>query len=153
KFVPGGNGATPGVIFGGTNYVDCVGTGMSSTGVWNGDYVSGDGVFLLTPGGPVKFNDISDGTSNTACFSESTYGNGLPALSPAPARIDPMVIATDISGSAMDPTTCAQTTTVTGQRGDRWINGGYLATSYNHYLMPNSPTLDCLNTSNNYGLK
>ena len=41
----------------------------------------------------------------------------------------------------------------TGQRGDRWINGGYLATAYNHFATPNSPTWDCLNKSNNYGLK
>ena len=53
----------------------------------------------------------------------------------------------------MDPATCAQTTTYTGQRGDRWINGGYLSTAYNHWTLPNSPTFDCLNSANNYGLK
>src|SRR6185312_5723103 len=64
--VVGGNGAAPGVTFGGTNYSSCVGTGNSSSGVINGDYVSGDGVFLLLPGGPVTMNAITDGTSNTA---------------------------------------------------------------------------------------
>jgi prepilin-type N-terminal cleavage/methylation domain-containing protein/prepilin-type processing-associated H-X9-DG protein len=151
--VPGGNGATPGVVFGGTNYVSCVGTGASSGGVINGDYVSGNGVFLLRPGGPVAIKDILDGTSNTAAFSESVYGNGLAATSPAPANLDPMVLARDVSGSAMDPATCAGTTTYTGQRGDRWINGGYLSTAYNHFTTPNSATFDCLNTANNYGLK
>jgi prepilin-type N-terminal cleavage/methylation domain-containing protein/prepilin-type processing-associated H-X9-DG protein len=151
--VPGGNGATPGVTFGGTNYVSCVGTGGSSSGVINGDYVSGDGVFLLVPGGPIAIKDITDGLSNTAAFSESVYGNGAAGLSAAPAHLDPLVTAIDISGSAMDPTTCAQTTTVTGQRGDRWINGGYLSTAYNHYTTPNSSTPDCLNSANNYGLK
>jgi prepilin-type processing-associated H-X9-DG protein len=53
----------------------------------------------------------------------------------------------------MDPATCAATTTYTGQRCDRWINGGYLSTAYNHYYPPNSSTLDCLNSSNNFGLK
>ena len=149
---PGGNGATPGVTFGGTNYVSCVGTGASSSGVLNGDYVSGDGVFLLLPGGPIRFKNIIDGTSNTAAFSESIYGDGSPALSPAAAP-DPTILATDISGSAMDPATCAQTTTYTGQRGDRWINGGYLSTAYNHFATPNSATFDCLNSANNYGLK
>ena len=153
--VPGGNGATAGVTFGGTNYVCCVGTGASSSGVINGDYVTGNGVFLLSPGGPVKMTDIEagDGTSNTAAFSESIYGNGLAGLSPAPAVIDPTVMAIDINGSAMDPATCASTQTVTGQRGDRWINGGYLSTAYNHWVVPNSPTPDCLNSANNYGLK
>ncbi len=153
NYVPGGNGVLAGVIFGGTSYVSCVGTGMSSSGVINGDYVSGDGVFLLPPGGPIRILDISDGSSNTACFSESVYGNGLAGLSAAPANPDPMYLAKDISGSAMDPATCAGTSTYTGQRGDRWINGGYLSTAYNHWVSPNSSTFDCLNSANNYGLK
>ncbi|HEY7159234.1 MAG TPA: DUF1559 domain-containing protein [Gemmataceae bacterium] len=151
--VLGGHGVVPGIIYAGTNYVSCVGTGASSSGVINGDYVSGDGVFLLRPGPLVNFASITDGTSNTAAFSESIYGNGLAGLSPSPGNPDPSVLAKDISGSAMDPTTCAQTTTYTGQRGDRWINGGYLSTAYNHWTTPNSSTFDCLNSANNYGLK
>ena len=88
--VYGGNGATLGVVFGGTNYVSCVGTGMSSTGVINGDYVSGNGMFLLLPGGPISINQILDGTSNTAAFSESVYGTGYAGLSPATANPNPM---------------------------------------------------------------
>jgi prepilin-type N-terminal cleavage/methylation domain-containing protein len=110
--VLGGNGAVPGIVYGGTNYSSCVGTGLSSSGVYNGDYVSGDGVFLLVPGGPINFSSITDGTSNTAAFSESLYGDGSPALS-VPATPDPMLHAKDISGSAMDPGTCASTTTYT----------------------------------------
>jgi prepilin-type N-terminal cleavage/methylation domain-containing protein/prepilin-type processing-associated H-X9-DG protein len=151
--VPGGNGAVAGVTFAGTNYSSCVGTGLSSSGTYNGDYVTGDGVFLLVPGGPTKITAIADGTSNTAMFSESIYGDGSPSLSTPTGTPDPTLLAKDISGSAMDPTTCANTTTYTGQRGDRWINGGYLSTAYNHYLTPNSPTFDCLNSANNYGLK
>jgi prepilin-type processing-associated H-X9-DG protein len=150
--VPGGNGATLGVVFGGTNYVSCVGTGMSNSGVINGDYVSGDGVFLLLPG-VTTIASITDGTSNTAAFSESVFGDGTAGLSPAPANPDPSNLARDINGSAMDPSTCASTTTFTGQRGDRWINGGYLSTAYNHWTTPNSATFDCLNSANNYGLK
>lgn len=150
--VPGGNGAVPGVTFGGTNYSSCVGTGINSAGIYNGDYVTGDGVFLLVPGGPVTLNTISDGTSNTAAFSESSYGDGSPGQS-TPSTPDPKIHAKHINGSGMDPGTCAGTMTYTGQRGDRWINGGYLSTAYNHYLTPNSPTFDCLNTSNNFGLK
>jgi prepilin-type N-terminal cleavage/methylation domain-containing protein/prepilin-type processing-associated H-X9-DG protein len=153
--VLGGNGATPGVVFGGTNYVSCVGTGSSSNGAINGDYVTGDGVFLLVPGGPTRITDITDGTSNTAAFSESVYGDGTAALSPPPGAgpIDNLALAIDINGSAMDPATCASTNTYTGQRGDRWINGGYLSTAYNHWTTPNSTTPDCLNSANNFGLK
>jgi prepilin-type N-terminal cleavage/methylation domain-containing protein/prepilin-type processing-associated H-X9-DG protein len=150
--VPGGNGAVAGVTFGGTNYVSCVGTGASSSGVLNGDYVTGDGVFLLVPG-TVKMADITDGLSNTAAFSESVYGDGTASLSPPPAIPDPLNLAKDVSGSAMGPAACASAGTYTGQRGDRWINGGYLATAYNHWATPNSATFDCLNTANNFGLK
>jgi prepilin-type N-terminal cleavage/methylation domain-containing protein/prepilin-type processing-associated H-X9-DG protein len=154
--VPGGAGATPGVTFGGTNYVSCTGTGRSASGVFNGDYVTADGLFILAGAAgthPLAMRDILDGTTNTAAFSESVYGNGAASLSSAPAPQDPMQLAIQISGSAMDPATCASTSTFTGQRGDRWINGGYLSTAYNHYLTPNSAALDCLNTANNYGLK
>jgi prepilin-type N-terminal cleavage/methylation domain-containing protein/prepilin-type processing-associated H-X9-DG protein len=151
--VPGGNGATPGVVFGGTNYVSNVGTGLSGTGVINGDYVTGNGVFLLKPGGPIRIADITDGTSQTAAFSESTYGDGTAALSTETGILDPLLLAKDLSGSAMDPVSCAQATTYTGQRGDRWINGGYLSTAYNSFTTPNSATFDCLNTANNFGLK
>ena len=154
--VPGGNGATPGVTFGGTNYVSCTGTGLGQNGIMNGDYATANGMFVLAGAGnahPIAMSDIRDGTTNTAAFSEAAYGSGLAALSSAPAPRDPMLLAIDISGSGMDPATCAATTTFTGQRGDRWINGGYLATAYNHYLAPNSPLFDCLNTANNYGLK
>jgi prepilin-type N-terminal cleavage/methylation domain-containing protein/prepilin-type processing-associated H-X9-DG protein len=154
--VQGGNGATPGVVFGGTNYVTCTGSGNSTSGVINGDYVTADGLFvLLGPSGrpPLAIRDIVDGTSNTAAMSESTYGDGSAALGSPAAPQNPMTLAKDINGSAMDPATCAATTTYTGQRGDRWINGGYLSTAYNHYLTPNSTTPDCLNSANNYGLK
>jgi prepilin-type N-terminal cleavage/methylation domain-containing protein/prepilin-type processing-associated H-X9-DG protein len=151
--VIGGNGAAPGVIFGGNNYSSCTGTGNSSSGVINGDYVSGDGVFLLVPGGPITMNAITDGTSNTAAFSESVYGDGTAPLTGGLMNPDPLNLALDISGNGMDPVTCASTTTYTGQRCDRWINGGYLSTAYNHWTTPNSPTLDCLNSANNFGLK
>ncbi len=151
--VVGGNGAIAGVTFGGTNYVSCVGTGNSSSGVINGDYVSGNGVFLLVPGGPIAITSITDGTSSTALFSESVYGDGTAGLSSISGTPNPINLAKDISGSAMDPTTCGGTATYTGQRGDRWINGGYLSTAYNHWVTPNSPTFDCLNSANNYGLK
>jgi prepilin-type N-terminal cleavage/methylation domain-containing protein/prepilin-type processing-associated H-X9-DG protein len=157
--VLGGNGATAGVTFGGTNYVTCTGTGKSSSGIINGDYLSADGVFVLASATglrPIRMADIRDGLTSTAAFSESTYGNGQAGLSPPPSPLPQnaaMTLAIDINGSAMDPGTCAATTTYTGQRGDRWINGGYLSTAYNHYLTPNSQVFDCLDSANNYGLK
>lgn len=158
-YVPGGTGVMPGVVFGGTNYVTCTGTGVSASGVIDGDYATANGVFVLASAmglQPIRVADIMDGLSVTAAFSESVYGNGLPALStpasPLPANAAKK-LAIELSGNKLDQAACAAATTYTGQRGDRWINGGYLSTAYNHFLPPNSIAFDCLNTANNYGLK
>ncbi|HEX7379158.1 MAG TPA: DUF1559 domain-containing protein [Pirellulales bacterium] len=159
--VSGGAGATPGVVFGGTNYVTCTGTGLGAGGIFNGDYTTANGVFVLASAAglrPIRIADIVDGTSVTAAFSESLYGNGAPTLSPPPVPMPasaPRKLAIELSGgsSTLDSATCAAATTYTGQRGDRWINGGYLSTAYNHFLPPNSSSFDCLDTYNNYGLK
>ena len=141
------NGRAPGSLYSGNNYAGCVGTGVN-----DGDYVTGDGVFLLTR--PVGFKDITDGTSNTAAFSELTIGNG--AVGPGPFPTDPRKQFAQLPGST--PTNLANcnpggTMTWSGMRGDRWINGGYQATLYNHNAGPNTTlNFDCINAANNYGL-
>lgn len=158
-YVPGGAGVTPGVVFGGTNYVTCTGTGVGVGGVINGDYTTADGIFVLASATglrPIRIANIVDGLSVTAAFSESVYGNGMPAMSPPPSPLPKNAstrLAVELAGSAMDSAACAAAAAFTGQRGDRWINGGYLSTAYNHVLAPNSALFDCLNTANNYGLK
>ena len=69
---------------------------------------------------------------------------------------DPRQQFVQLPGST--PTTAAACapgpgTTWAGNRGDRWINGGYLSTLYNHYYPPNAlGTYDCINAANNFGL-
>jgi prepilin-type N-terminal cleavage/methylation domain-containing protein/prepilin-type processing-associated H-X9-DG protein len=140
------NGRVPGSIYGGNNYAGNVGTGVN-----NGDYVTGDGVFLLT--NPVGFKSITDGTSNTAAFSELALGNGISG--PGPTPNDPRKQFVQPAGSTLPtPANCAPGAAPwSGNRGDRWINGGYLSTLYNHYALPNDPrTFDCINSANNFGL-
>ncbi len=137
-------GRVPGSTYGGNNYAGNVGTGVNA-----GDYVTGDGVFLLNV--RLGFRDIRDGTSNTAAFSELTVGNG----SSVPGTpVDPRQQFIQLSGST--PTTPGACTpgagAWSGNRGDRWINGGYQATLYNHYAPPNAAGYDCINAANNYGL-
>jgi len=175
--VPGTNGVFSGVngpgnvpllvVLAGTNYSSCVGTGNFVSGGIYGEYQYGDGGFLdpASPGFYVRIAMITDGTSNTAAFSESTYGNGDPALNSNPSSLDPSLVAIDLS-TTMSPSACWPTSTsnwtpstlpantfFTGQRGDRWINGGYLSTAYSHYYTPNTPQFDCLNSGNAAGLK
>lgn len=136
----------PGSAFGANNYVCNVGTGMGGGGVYNGDYVSGDGVFLLRH--PIRITDITDGTSNTAALSEALLGDGLTG------GTDVRREARMLGGSTpTTPATCGGGGTDGTQNGNKWINGGYWATAYNHYFLPNTTSWDCINTANNYGLK
>ncbi|MCE9527476.1 MAG: DUF1559 domain-containing protein [Planctomycetales bacterium] len=133
-------GRVPGSTFAACNYVGNVGTGIN-----NGDYVTGDGVFLLNTS--IGFQDLTDGSSQTVAFSESLLGDGSSTPSDSRRQV------VQLSGST--PTAPGNCTAgpYFGKRGDRWINGGYLATLYNHYSPPNDAQWDCLNSANNFGLK
>jgi prepilin-type N-terminal cleavage/methylation domain-containing protein/prepilin-type processing-associated H-X9-DG protein len=133
-------GRVPGSTFAACNYVGNVGTGIN-----NGDYVTGDGVFLLTT--TVGFQDLIDGSSQTAAFSESLLGDG------GFTQTDSRRQVVQLSGSTPTAPGSCTSGPYFGKRGDRWINGGYLATLYNHYFPPNAPDWDCLNAANNFGLK
>ncbi len=134
------NGRVPGLTFGGCNLVANVGTGIN-----NGDYVTGDGVFLLN--NPVGFRNVTDGSSHTAAFSESIIGDGQNVAN------TPQRQAVQLSGGTPPSADVCSSGPWIGKRGDRWINGGYLSTAYNHFALPNSTTWDCLNSSNNFGWK
>ena len=148
-----GSVGVPGAPYAPSNYVCNVGTGMSGAGVYNGDYVTGDGVFLLNH--PVNLNNILDGTAYTACMSEALIGDGSAPSSLTDVRRQALVLP---GSTQTTPQACAAGATggafwSGNYNGNSWINGGYWATDYNHYLTPNAPACDCLNTANNYGLK
>ncbi|HVK12761.1 MAG TPA: DUF1559 domain-containing protein [Gemmataceae bacterium] len=137
----------------GTNYAACNGTGVGVDGTGTitaylriGD---GNGVFAQTP---VRIADLTDGTSNTAAFSESTLGAG--AL-PADPTTDPRRVVLEVAGGN-DPTPGAcdgAAGTFVANRGGQWINGHYGNTLYNHFYTPNQVgKWDCGNGSHNKGL-
>ena len=64
------------------NYVACTGSGN----IGNGTIAGADGVFYLTSA--VRFADMVDGSSNTACFSERTLGTGLTLTVPTLSQSD-----------------------------------------------------------------
>jgi prepilin-type N-terminal cleavage/methylation domain-containing protein len=138
-------GRVPGSAYAGNNYAGNVGTGVN-----NGDYVTGDGVFLLN--NAIGFKDIKDGTSSTAAFSELALGDGSSGGGTTPA--DPRREFIQLPGSTVTtPAACTPGGGPwSGMRGDRWINGGYLSTLYNHYYPPNAAAFDCINAANNFGL-
>jgi prepilin-type N-terminal cleavage/methylation domain-containing protein/prepilin-type processing-associated H-X9-DG protein len=138
---PTPGGRVPGSAYAGNNYAGNVGTGVNA-----GDYVTGDGVFLLNS--PIGFKDITDGTSNTAAFSELLLGDGSSGTTPTSPRRQFIQLP---GSTPTTPSACTGGTYV-GLRGDRWINGGYQATLYNHFYLPNSSSYDCINSANNYGI-
>ncbi|HZT82461.1 MAG TPA: DUF1559 domain-containing protein, partial [Gemmataceae bacterium] len=84
----------PGSPYGATNYVANVGSGL----VGYGDITAGDGVFWQNA---VRLTDITDGTSNTAAFSESLLGDGQSPKGQTP--LDPRREVLEVAG-ANDPT-------------------------------------------------
>jgi prepilin-type N-terminal cleavage/methylation domain-containing protein/prepilin-type processing-associated H-X9-DG protein len=125
----------------GSNYVANNGSGTVAYGL----IASGDGVFNQTYQG---FKHLTDGSSNTAAFSESTLGRGDPSTPPDP-RHDVLELA---GGSDTTPAACAGGGTFSGKRGGKWIDGHYGNTLYNHFYTPNPREWDCGNGSHNKGL-
>jgi len=149
-------GVVPGSAYFGTNYVACNGTGVTfdAAGAILG-YLrisEGNGIFAQIPS---RIADITDGTTNTAAFSESLVGNGA-ILSGMPTDAASIRLAVlEVPGST-DPTPSAcdgGSGIWTMRRGEQWINGHFGNTLYNHFYTPNrSGKWDCGNVSHNKGL-
>jgi prepilin-type N-terminal cleavage/methylation domain-containing protein/prepilin-type processing-associated H-X9-DG protein len=138
----------------GTNYVACNGTGTTvdaSGVVIYMTIATGNGIFAQVP---TRIGGISDGTSNTAAFAESTLGNGVaPATGSRPS--DPRFVVLEVPGGG-DPTPAlcdGMSGTWDATRGGQWINGHFGNSLYNHYYPPNvAGKWDCGNASGNKGL-
>ncbi|MBX9584379.1 MAG: DUF1559 domain-containing protein [Gemmataceae bacterium] len=66
-----------GSLYGATNYVACVGSGL----VEYGQVAKADGIFGDQP---VRVVGITDGSSNTVAFAETLLGNGATSTGPTP---------------------------------------------------------------------
>ncbi len=127
-----------------TNYAVNVGTGTTNGGAPYGSPWNSDGMFRAKVG--TRIGDIRDGTSNTAMMSESTLGTG-PENSTGSIPDDPQTVYAYVQiGLPLNDATCAGATTWNNanRRGFMWATGEMRCASYNHYLLPNSPTPDCV---------
>ncbi|MEX0728846.1 MAG: DUF1559 domain-containing protein [Planctomycetaceae bacterium] len=148
---PSDFGRINGSEMGPTNYVATTGDGTGTANSIN----TGNGIMYSRSS--TRFADVIDGMSNTVCFSEQTLGVGGKPSSPSgslPAFPEGEVL--ELSGATpttdVDCSSAAVTATWSGLRGDKWMNGHYGDTMYNHFYPPNSKQWDCGNASHNYGL-
>jgi prepilin-type N-terminal cleavage/methylation domain-containing protein/prepilin-type processing-associated H-X9-DG protein len=98
----------------------------------------------------VRPASVTDGTSNTAFFSEKIRGNGARDRD---ARSDSLITA---SPTSLDATylTCMSTNPMTAARlthaqGASWVMGEMCCTQYNHVTTPNKSTCAGLGFANN----
>jgi len=129
-------GRVPGSPYGGTDYAANAGSGT----LLSGSLVNADGVFFLDSA--VRLTDITDGTSNTAAFSERPLGadDAARVFLELPGSTDPT------------PSACASGTAVRNvERGAKWILGNYGNTLYNHADTPNLAASDCTNATQQKG--
>jgi prepilin-type N-terminal cleavage/methylation domain-containing protein/prepilin-type processing-associated H-X9-DG protein len=148
-------GQVPGSPYYGVNYVACNGTGTGRDAAGGVTYLripDGNGVFAQTP---VKVMDIPDGLSNTAAFSESLIGNAVaPAGTPTDSATIRLIVLEVAGGNDPTQADCdGGNGTWDAKRSEKWIDGHYGNTLYNHHYTPNPPgKWDCGNASGNKGL-
>jgi len=147
-----GGDSVNGVPIGPTNYAVCVGTGTTNGGAPYGSPWDADGMF--TARDQFRLTDIADGLSNTAMMSESLLGTGsdgqyTPAAPPTPPPGNAQTVYAYLGfGPPLTPAACSQPTqamwNVSQRRGFMWASGEMRCASYNHFLLPNSPSYDCV---------
>jgi prepilin-type processing-associated H-X9-DG protein len=129
-----GGGRVPGSQYAATSYAANSGSGTVDVGT----LANADGVFFL--GSTVGFRDITDGTSNTAAFSERTLGTGS-----AGGDTQRLILERPPGSNPTVSDCAAGSGGWFASRGEKWIFGNYGYTIYNHYYPPNSPSWDCMN--------
>jgi len=126
-----------------SNYVACAGSNA------NGDALVGNGLFYgvnldVSKNAGVRIADVTDGTSNTIAFSESTLGAG--GGNQTGTTGDVRLLYKDVN--LLSQANCAASTTLVADRGSLWADGANNDGLYNHVLVPNSSTMDCLQHTN-----
>ena len=133
-------------VIGPTNYAACLGSGTTNWAAPFGSPLNADGMFQGVKA--LRFADVTDGLSNTACMSESILGEGPENVTgAAPAGPDKVYGYLGFSGTPISDGGCASPPTWNGnnRRGFMWASGEIRCATYNQYLTPNSPRYDCIN--------
>lgn len=132
---PSDRGLAVSPIFGPTNYAACTGSGNDGT-----PYDT-DGLFFINS--QIRMKDVTDGLTKTVAFSESLLGDSASANR---STVTPANAYQFIMSAPLSEASCAATAVwnFSDPRGFAWANGEYRTTMYNHRLMPNDTTMDCM---------
>ncbi|HID76097.1 MAG TPA: DUF1559 domain-containing protein [Planctomycetaceae bacterium] len=130
-----------------TNYMACWGRGAPTE---RGTAVFDDADGLFNSAFAVRFADVTDGTSNTAAFSESLLPDANTPWSGVVLTEQNKDIVIVGARSRGDPALTVQFCTRFGRpvasrpgRCTRWVDGFVLYTAYYHWWEPNSRIPDC----------
>jgi prepilin-type N-terminal cleavage/methylation domain-containing protein/prepilin-type processing-associated H-X9-DG protein len=127
-----------------SNYCASQGSGVYASG--NGSPYQSNGVMFANS--RVRIADITDGTTNTACMSESVLGSGTQSVfggsPPGPPQTTYGYLLT--FQSSLDDASCAAPSAwnYADLRQFLWYSGEMRNTAYNHYYTPNSKNYDCI---------
>jgi prepilin-type N-terminal cleavage/methylation domain-containing protein/prepilin-type processing-associated H-X9-DG protein len=154
---------------GATNYGVCLGTGgpVNVNGITTYGYPFGaDGMFEAMVAHPIT--DVKDGTSNTACLSEFTLGQGamnliIQYIPPFTPPTDPLTsyVYVNYGTNPVNPSNCGlppnPPATISSLQGNgysgwniqdplgfMWASGEIRGAIYNHFYPPNYAYMDCM---------
>ncbi len=132
---PSDRGVAVSPIFGPTNYAACTGSGNDGT-----PYDT-DGLFFINS--QIRMKDVTDGLAKTVAFSESLLGDSAGTNR---STVTPASAYQYVHSAPLSEASCAATSVwnFTDPRGFSWANGEYRTTMYNHRLLPNDTTMDCM---------
>ena len=126
--------------WGATSYVANQGSGNNG-----GDYHTSDGLFCIDS--QKHLRDITDGSSNTAAFSESLISSGDANSTRGVAnKMSSGTLSSVWSASAItveDSWCLNDSSAVVFSRGEKWADGSVNDTGYHHHRIPNSKINDC----------